>query len=147
MSEEEYRNYAVTDAGVYPDEAFEGELVEHWDNGLLKFKGKFDQGRKRTGLHVCYWENGALHEVAYWRDGWNVGTLLRFRENGTRQTERNFGENGSQSQSWTEKRFGSDGQQIATEEWKDGSLIAKWVDDRVANAIKQAQAQLENEAN
>ena len=145
MDDESYRNHAVTSAGVYPDESFSGEHVEYWDDGTLKFRGVFGAGRKRHGVHVCFWENGRLREVSFWVDGWNSGTLLSFREDGTKRLERDYGEDGAKSQSWTEKRYGSDSRLIAVEKWEDGKMVSKWLDDQITAAIQQAQASLEEE--
>ncbi len=145
MDDESYRNYAVTDAGVYPDETFSVEHVEYWDNGNLKFRGLFSEVRKRHGVHVCFWENGLLREVSFWVNGWNSGTLLCLREDGTKQLQRDFAETGGKTQGWIEKRYGSNSQLIAVEQWKEGTQISKWLDDRIAAAIEEARAPLDND--
>jgi hypothetical protein len=122
-----YRNYGDTCAEVYPPEEFEGLWVEHWGNGQLKFRGAFKPGLKRIGQHICFWETGALQEVSYWDEGWVCGTLIRFNEDGTKEYEKDYGEYGGRTRSWTEKSYGVvTGELMSVIVWKDDDVIAEW---------------------
>lgn len=142
MSDDSYRQHAVSSSGVYPNEDFTGEYVEYYKTGQLKFRGTFHVGRMRIGLHMCFWENGILQEVSFWLCGWNVGTLLRFREDGSKLTEMDFGEDGGQTQTFIEKRYGCDSRLIAVDQYEGGTGVSKWLDPIVANAIAEAKRDL-----
>lgn len=124
--DDNYRNYGDSCALVYPPEEFEGIWVEHWRNGQLKFRGTFKQGVKRIGQHICFWETGALQEVSYWDEGWVCGTLLRFDEEGSRDCEKEFGEHGGRTRSWTERLYSPSGQLFLVAVWKNDEMIAEW---------------------
>jgi len=139
---EAYRNFADSGCGTYPDEAYSGTLLEFWGNGGIKYRGTFEQGRKRVGLHTCFWENGTLREVGFWQEGWNRGTLIRFREDGSKELERDYGEQGAETRSWTERRysFGSS-RLVVVEQWVNGELASRWVDEELARALQDAETE------
>jgi antitoxin component YwqK of YwqJK toxin-antitoxin module len=131
-----YNDHDDSCALVYPPDEFSGMWRENWPNGGLRYQGHFEQFRKREGQHVFFWESGLLHEVSYWREGWAVGTLITYYENGVRQHERDFGEDGCRSRSWVEKSYGIVSGELHTvtiyrhgrrvEQWKDKATAAMW---------------------
>ena len=128
MSNEDdnYRSFGDSCSGVYPPEEFEGLWVENWPNGQLKFRGQFKKNRRRVGQHLSFWESGALQELSYWDDGWVCGTLVRFGEDGTRECEKDYGEHGGRTRSWTERCYSLDGELYSLFVWKNGDIIARW---------------------
>jgi hypothetical protein len=131
MSEENdsYRDYCDSCSGVYPDMEFEGLLVEHWPNGNLKYRGEFKRDRKRVGQHICFHENGLLQEVGYWDDGWIIGTLIWFREDGSKECEKYFGQDGGHSRSWVERQYGWSNNDIwKLTVWKHDEIVGEWIE-------------------
>lgn len=127
MANASYRDYGDSCSGVYPDESFEGLLVEHWSNGNLKYRGRFEQERKRIGQHLCFWESGALEELSYWDEGWICGTRIRFREDGSKDEESDFGEHGGRTRAWIDRNYSSDGTLYSIHVYKDDRIVADWL--------------------
>jgi hypothetical protein len=123
-----YKNYCDSQSGVYPPDDFVGLLVEHWDNGQLKFRGRYEKGGKRVGQHICFWENGALQEVSYWTDGWVTGTTLWFREDGSKDCEKDYREHGGITRSWIERRYSIDDRLCRVFVWLDDVTKAEWIE-------------------
>ncbi len=126
--ENNYRNYADSCAGVYPPEDFDGLWVQHWSNGQLKYRGQYKPGRKRIGQHICFWENGVLQELSYWDDGWVTGTLLRFNEDGSKDSEKDYGVHGGVTRSWVERWFDLNSNVFNITVWKNDEMVAEWKD-------------------
>jgi hypothetical protein len=123
-----YRNYGDSCSGVYPPEDFEGLWMEHWSNGQLKFRGQYKRKLKRVGQHISFYENGVLQEVSCWDEGWACGTVIWFREDGSKECEKDYGEHGGLTRSWTEKCYSMSGQLHAVRVHRDDKLVAEWVD-------------------
>lgn len=119
---------------VVPDESYEGLVELFHDNGRLKYRGNFAEGI-RIGQHIEYWENGNVLELSYWKDGWIVGTALRFHENGVRYEEEYYSEDGSKDGSRTCRTYSEDEDKmiIVTEFGPEGSKEV-WVDEDYAKS-------------
>lgn len=120
-----------TCAEIFVADDFSGIYVEHWPNGQLCYRGCFEAGCKQVGTHVYFWENGNVCELAYWRNGLPVGTMHRFFENGIRQLERDYGEDGASTQSWVEKDYGfHSGELLSITVYKNGAIFSEWREPR-----------------
>jgi|GEM_PF-4500431 len=135
-----YRNYGDSCSGVYPPEDFEGVWTERWRNGQIKFRGQYSAGLKRIGLHVSFYENGVLQEVSYWNDGWACGTTLWFRDDGSKEYEKDYGEHGGMTRCWTEKYFSISGALGAVRVYRDDKLFAEWLNQETRNVLDQINA-------
>jgi hypothetical protein len=136
----EYLRFADdSSCGAFPDEDFEGLWIEHWPNGQLKFRGYFKKRHKRVGQHICFWPNGVLREVSFWDEGWVCGTVIWFREDGSKESEKDYGEFGSRTRSWTERWYGGESELWKVIVWRDGRPIAEWEDPqtrRIGNEVE-----------
>jgi hypothetical protein len=112
-------------SGVFPPLNFQGLWTESWPNGQLKFRGQFETGIRRIGQHISFYENGVLQEVSFWDQGWVCGTVLWFRDDGTKEYERDYGEHGGMTRSWTEKYFSNSGDLRSVRVYRDDKLIAE----------------------
>jgi hypothetical protein len=126
-NESPYPHYSDSGAMIYPPQEFEGLWLEHWKNGRCKYRGAFRKGGQRIGQHAAFWENGALQEVSYWDEGWATGTFLVFRDDGSKESERDYGEYGGRSRAWVAKFYSASGQLSSVEVWKSNELIAEWM--------------------
>lgn len=140
-----YRDYSDSQSGVYPDETFQGTYEELWDDTTLRYRGVFELGGKKVGLHLLFWPNGMISELAYWIQGFPVGTMIRFREDGSREMERDYGETGGSVRSWIEKRYGYDNRLISVTETKSGIQISDWVEPTFAAMLQEVYAELNSE--
>jgi hypothetical protein len=124
-----YGKFCDSDSGVYPPEEFEGLWVEHWSNGQLKYRGLFKRNQMRIGQHISFFETGVLHELSYWQDGWVVGTVMSFREDGSKEYERDYGEHGGVTRSWTEKYYSAaSGALHSISVYRAEESIAEWME-------------------
>lgn len=152
MSEKTYRDFSDFDSGYYaPSEDFEGVLESHDPNGQLLFRGEFEKGEKRVGLHIAYWDNGNVKEVSYWADGWICGTQLWFDQNGTLETERFFGESGGKKRRWIERHYahmrepGNEALKVwSIEVYENDELLKEWTDEDIVDS--EAEARIEESA-
>lgn len=126
MQPNDYSRFSDSGCGVYPPDEFKGLWVEHWPNGILKFRGEFRKNGMKVGQHICFWENGALSEVSHWREGWVCGTLISFREDGSRQRERYYGEHGGRNRFWVERFYDEDSELYAIYVWKNEQIVSEW---------------------
>jgi hypothetical protein len=124
---ENYRNFGDSFSNVSPPEDFEGLWIEHWPDGTLKSRGAYQSGNKRIGQHISFWPNGELQEVSYWDEGWISGTLIVFREDGSKERERDYGEYGGRTRCWIERCYGASGDLWTVEVWKDDKMVAEWI--------------------
>ena len=53
----------------YKDKPFTGEIFENYENGQLKGKVNFIDGKREDGLYEEYHENGQLKEKGNYKDG------------------------------------------------------------------------------
>jgi len=125
--DDDYRNFGDSCSGVYPPDVFEGVLVEFWPNGQPKYRGRFEKNSRRTGQHISFWETGALQEVAFWKGGWVYGTMLRFRKNGSKDSERDYGQDGARTRSWTIRSYDLDSDLSIVKRIEDDTVVSKWV--------------------
>ena len=139
-ADDNYRQYCDSCCGVYPDDDFEGVRIDYWPNGQLKFRGEYKKGEKRIGQHVCLYPNGVLQEVSYWNDGYACGTVIRFREDGSKESETDYSENGGRTRSWKERSYHIDGTLYAVEVCKDGQVVAEWLDGEVRKILDAIDA-------
>ena len=65
----------------YKDEPFTGEMFENYENGQLKIKVNWKDG-KEDGLLEQYYENGQLQYKANFIDGKEDGSLESYDKNG-----------------------------------------------------------------
>ena len=92
-----------------PDEhAFTGHFVKHWGDKQVRTEGYFKPGHMREGVHCIYWDNGLLREVAYWKDGWAIGTIMHFRPDGSLEHELFFGGKGAKRWRYIERSYGDE---------------------------------------
>ena len=132
-NDKSYKDYADTCAQIYPPDDFEGLLIKRWSNGQLKFRGYFDKGRMRQGQHLLFWESGILEEVSHWKDGWAVGTLLRYRENGSKEEEIQYGSNGGRLQEYTCWSYRSSNEPLCVKELRNYESAWMWMDPEFAS--------------
>ena len=125
-NDESYLHNPDSRTGVYPPMEFEGLWIEHWPNGQLKFRGHFDRRNMRIGQHISFWENGVLQELSFWNEGFACGTITWFREDGSKEVERDFGEYGGRTRSWIERFFSVSGPLSYLCLWKEDVLVAEW---------------------
>ena len=95
MNQWDYQNFAEEFSVALdgPETAeFAGLYEATWDSGNVRYKGNFERNFCRVGIHQCFWESGTLREHGRWKNGFIVGTLQRFRPNGTLEMEYFFGE-------------------------------------------------------
>ena len=105
MFENEFFESALS---VCPPDEFEGLYQERYPDGQLKYRGFFEKNCVRTGQHLEFWPNGFVKEISYFANNRIVGTSLNFYENGTRESEQDYLENGSKKGNWIEKNYGSE---------------------------------------
>ena len=74
---------------------FEGILTEEWSSGKVRFRGAFRKFCTRVGQHVAFWENGIVREISHWVDGYPTGTRATYYEDGERNEEVFYGEQGA----------------------------------------------------
>ena len=94
-----------------------GEWVEYWENGQLKVKGTFKDGKPKDGPWESYHKNGQLREKGNIKDGKQDGLWEWYFEDGQIDHKRNF-KDGKPDGLW--EYFNKDGSLNRTETWKDG---------------------------
>ena len=138
--EASYRQFANTCAGIYPPDDFEGLLVKYNPRThQLEFRGYFDKGVKRQGQHIVFWESGALKEVSHWIDGWAVGTLVLYHENGAREREIHYGVEGGRKQKFVDIHYDLHDCIFSVLEMAGYEIVRNWMgseDARIWNEIE-----------
>jgi hypothetical protein len=137
VSTDDYREYCDSRSGVYPPDDFEGIWIEHWPQGTLKYRGEFQKNAKRVGQHICFWVNGVLDELSFWKDGWICGTVLWFRDDGSRECEKNYGEVGGKRRTWVERLYGEDSRLFTIFVWKNHEIVSEWTEPELLELEKQ----------
>lgn len=97
---------------LYPRDDFDGLWEVLWTNGRIRFRGTYKRGLKAIGQHLFFWENGNLAEISYWQDGFPSGVEIKFREDGSKESEKDYGEHGGYTKSWTERLYDSTNSQL-----------------------------------
>jgi hypothetical protein len=123
---EAYRRYCDSRSGVYPPEEFAGLWIEYWPDGSLKYRGQFQSGQKRIGQHISFFENGVLDELSFWDEGWVCGTLIWFREDGSKECEMDYGEYGGRTRCWVERSYGIENDLWKVTVWEANRPHAEW---------------------
>ena len=125
VSDANWRRIVDPGYGVYPEKDFDGVWEVLYPNGQLKFRGAYKNG-KELGQHLCYWENGVVAEVSFWDEGFVYGTVLKFREDGSKQAEEDWGEYGGRTKSWTARIYDTNSQLAFVTVRKNDQVIAEW---------------------
>jgi hypothetical protein len=120
------RYSGASSLNVYPPDDFEGVWTERWRDGQLKTRGAYKKGGLRIGQHLHFWQNGALREVSYWVQGCVSGTLLLFHEDGTRESEFDYGEEGARRGSYTQRSYSIDGRLSYLYVWQNYIIVSRW---------------------
>ena len=89
------------------DENFSGLYEVLWDDGTLRYRGRFLVNLTRVGQHIEFWANGNIREVSYWVDGTICGTALTFYEDGLRENVIDYPEFGADQDSWLSRSYGA----------------------------------------
>ena len=100
---------------------FEGQFVDHHDNGTKSVEGQFANG-KQQGVWTFYHENGKLFRTGKYIDGRADGQWAIWRDDGSKwsaQTYINGQLNG------VETRWHPNGQKQSEATWQGGKTIAK----------------------
>jgi antitoxin component YwqK of YwqJK toxin-antitoxin module len=100
---------------------FEGQFVDHHDNGTKSVDGEFANG-KQQGVWTFYHENGKLFRTGKYIDGRADGQWAIWRDDGSKwsaQTYINGQLNG------VETRWHPNGQKQSEATWQGGKTIAK----------------------
>ena len=74
----------------YKGEPFTGEIFENYENGQLKYKSNFKDGKREDGLYERYYENGQLSYKTNLKDGKRNGLAESYYENGQLQYKVNY---------------------------------------------------------
>ena len=100
---------------------FTGSDVSYHDNGQLKRKGNFIDG-KEDGLHESYYENGQLDFRGNYKNGKKEGLWEEYYDNGKLRSKLNLKKGKEEGLLET---FDEEGNLTKTEEWRDGGLQEK----------------------
>ena len=114
----------------YKGVPFTGTKIKKFDNGKLKFKEHFLDG-KYSGTWESYYENGQLREIKSFRDGGDyyvngkqrnrIGKYEKYYKNGNISSKGVYNENGNKDGIWI--NGGQNGSIISEREYKDGKFI------------------------
>ncbi len=104
-----------------------GSVYTRASDGSVEHRGGFTTEGLREGLHRTYWRNGAHKEIGYWVSGWPLGTVLRFREDETLETEYYFGDGGASMHHYVERQYRPDGSLCLIREIKSGATITLFI--------------------
>lgn len=132
-----YQNFAAefSSAAYEPDNAnFAGSFKEYWSGKQLMIVGDYLPEFKKTGVHRIYWDNGELREIATWKNGFIVGTLLRFRSDGTLKEERFFGNGGQRDWQHIERVYDESQRLSFVYETKPYKTIQEWTCEEIVEA-------------
>ena len=132
--------YSTSPSGP-ADIDFNGSYKGFWADGSLMVDGDYLPGFRKTGLHLVFWENGPIREVAFWREGFVVGTLLQFRHDGTLACERYFGTGNHPKWLHIERTYSEDQKLDAIYEVSLYETFRSWVNERTAEADKDVLAE------
>ena len=97
-------------------EPFTGITVSYHENGQLRFKGNYKDG-KEDGLVERYDENGQLEFKLNYKDGKQDGLTETYYKNGQLQYKTNFKDGKEDGLS---ERYDENGQLILRRNYKDG---------------------------
>ena len=87
----EKSNFEVREDGTYyKDKPFTGEMFQKYENGQLKSKVNFIDGKVEDGLYESYYKNGQLQRKANYKDGELDGLSEQYHENGQLKGKGNF---------------------------------------------------------
>lgn len=98
-------------------------------------EGKSSNGSgKDAKEYTLYFDNGKIQEQGYWFKGKNLGSFVRYYENGQKSQEFFFDENGKRS--GLQKYYYENGQVRMTGNWKDGKEIGDIIFYNVDGSVK-----------
>ena len=100
---------------------FDGQFVDHHDNGNKSVEGKFVNG-KQQGIWAFYHENGKRFRTGQYVDGRANGQWTIWREDGSKWTEQTY-VNGQLN--GVETRWHPNGQKQSEATWQGGRTISK----------------------
>ncbi|HIK77529.1 MAG TPA: hypothetical protein EYF74_06245, partial [Gammaproteobacteria bacterium] len=103
---------------IKSDKLFTGTLVEYHDNGQLRVRATFKDG-KENGLYEGYYKNGLLHFRTTHKNGIPGGLWEGFYEDGQLKERGNI-KDLEQDGLW--EYFDEEGNPTKIEEYKDGVL-------------------------
>jgi antitoxin component YwqK of YwqJK toxin-antitoxin module len=103
---------------IKSDKLFTGTLVEYHDNGQLRVRATFKDG-KENGLYEGYYKNGLLHFRTTHKNGIPGGLWEGFYEDGQLKERGNI-KDLEQDGLW--EYFDEEGNSTKIEEYKDGVL-------------------------
>lgn len=100
---------------------FEGQFVDHHDNGTKSVEGQFVNG-KQQGIWTFYHENGNRFRTGQYVDGRADGQWIIWRADGSKWSEQTY-VNGQLN--GVETRWHPNGQKQSEATWEGGKTIAK----------------------
>ncbi len=100
---------------------FEGQFVDHHDNGTKSVEGEFVNG-KQQGIWTFYHENGKLFRTGKYVDGRADGQWAIWRDDGSKWSEQVY-TNGQLN--GVETRWHPNGQKQSEATWQGGKTIEK----------------------
>ena len=87
----EKSNFEVREDGTYyKDKPFTGEMFQKYENGQLKSKVNFIDGKVEDGLYESYYKNGQLRVKENWKDGKLNGLVEQYYKNGQLIYKQNY---------------------------------------------------------
>jgi hypothetical protein len=109
--------------GLYTAEGspFEGQFVDHHDNGTKSVEGQFVNG-KQQGIWTFYHENGKLFRTGKYVDGQADGQWAIWRDDGSKWSEQVYT---SGQLNGVETRWHPNGQKQSDVTWQGGKRIEK----------------------
>ena len=124
----------------YKGTPFTGEIFENYENGQLKYKNNFKDGKQVE--NETYYENGQLWVKNNFKDGTIVGLAEQYYKNGQLQYKSNYkdGKKDGLSEEYYEngqleyKANYKDGISLSTEHYNEnGQLTYKTKDGKIIN--------------
>ena len=103
------------------DSPFNGQFVDHHDNGVKSVEGRFENGIQQ-GAWTFYHENGGKFRSGQYVDGRADGQWVIWREDGSKWSEQSY-VNGQLN--GLETRWHPNGQKESETTWEGGRTIAK----------------------
>ena len=111
------------DGGAYflDDSPFNGEFIDHHDNGNKSVEGKFLNG-KQEGVWTYFHKNGSRFRTGKYLDGRANGQWIIWRMDGTKWSEKNY-VNGQLN--GVEIRWHANGKKQSETDWNGGKVLSK----------------------
>ena len=103
----------------YKGTPFTGEIFENYENGQLRFKHNYKEGKK-DGLFESYYENGQLDYKENFKDGKQDGLYESYYKNGQLNYKTNYKDG---EEDGLVEQYYKNGQLIYKQNYKDGKKI------------------------